>query len=382
MNKLRVVTSGPLWSSGPVADQDFAPEGLSIIISAFGGFWSAKFSISGKQGEIDWWLQNGLGLHVEIYDEQTGVVWEGFVDRLSGNVGSLSFSLGPLTDIANRVRLVYSTIYVDADTGETVLGERERTDWANDTDSQARWAIIPKILSSAGSTADNAEDMRDRFLAERAWPRSMSRRWSSQTPGQSSVTVECLGYVHFLNYPYYSTTTGTQGLSVKLAAILTYNPNSSWLTFDTRHLDTNTGIVVPAYEQKDRIALTLIKDIVARGDSNYNRWLFGVYENRRVYYQQAPDTIGYYQRLSDGNVRVDTQSGGSVLYWNVRPGAWVFFPDFLTGATEKADLRADHRAMFVESSNFMDPDELTLEGGDVDRLSQLLAQLGLAGIGA
>jgi len=153
------------------------------------------------------------------------------------------------------------------------------------------------------------------------------------------------------------------------------------LAFNTSHVDENT-LQVPAWEDEDNLAWSVIKGIVARGDTSYNRWLFGVYDNLEAYYYAAPTVAEYQQRLSQPRSRVEHVEGDEVYPWKVRPGKWIIFPDFLTGQAAEVDLRDDPRAMFIESVKYTAPTDLQFRGGDVDSVNALVAQLGLMGVGA
>jgi len=281
-------------------------------------------------------------------------------------------------DVANRVDLVYSTL--DYTTDPPTVGGRDNVGYTNDTDSQADWGILPKVLTTGGADDADAAAILDTYLAEHAQP-ATSKAWRNDAATDLSVTVECLGYVHWLNFPYNSTTSGEENASVKIANVLGGTPNSSWLTYGTTNVSSNT-YQVAAYDDEDKIGWSIIKETVARGDASTNRWTFGVYANRAAYYEAAPTTVEYQQRLGDPKIRVETTAGLEVYPWNVLPAKWLLFPDFLVGKTTPADLRDDPRALFIESVTYRAPWSLDLIGGAVDTLPQLLAQLGLSGVGA
>jgi hypothetical protein len=168
--------------------------------------------------------------------------------------------------------------------------------------------------------------------------------------------------------------------SEKIIAVLQATPNLAWLAYDTDNVDPNT-VQVHHYEDGFNLAWAIIKDIVARGGTTNERWIFGIYNDLEAHYEAAPTDVEYVQRLSDPKVRIETTSGGEVYPWNVKPGKWLEFPDFLIGKTQPAELREDARMLFIEGITYRAPYTLEIRGGDVDRLSQLLGQLGLTGIG-
>jgi len=176
-------------------------------------------------------------------------------------------------------------------------------------------------------------------------------------------------------------TDGSINASSKITNVIAAAPNA-WIGFgSTNYIDTN-ALQAGAWEDEDRLALNIIKGAVAMGDASQNRWLFGVYANRECHYYQAPTELEYQMRLSELGIQLETMQGARIRPWAVMPGDWLLFPDFLVGRTIPTALREDPRAMFLESGTFKAPWSLTLKGGDMDELPQLLAQYGLAGVGA
>lgn len=346
-------------------------------ISAIGGYDEAAFTLNLSQLEIEDWLARGLGRHIEVFNFALVKVWEGFVNELSINLGPLSVIHGPLLEVGNRVSLYYST--VDTSTNPPTVGIRDVVGPYNDATSQAVYGIIPKILSTGGSDATRGAILAQSYLAEHDLPET-GKTFNNQSASQPSITVRCRGYRDWLNYPYNSTTTGLQNASTKITSILAATPNSTWLIYGTTNIDTNT-VQVKAWENDNNIAWNLIKGITAKGGTSYERWLFGVYNNREVYYQAAPTTLEYIQRLTEP-LTLETTTGEIVYPWDARPGMWLLFSDFLVGRSEPANLREDQRAMFIESVTYSAPYGLQLTGAKIGTLDQRLAQYGLSGIGA
>ena len=381
---ISIVSELPLWLTGTDSwHLTQQVRSYNHIIEALGGYWSAEFTIRGGRHLADDWMQEGLGRHIEVYDHSLTCIWEGFVNKLVVNYGPLAVTRGPLLDIANRVAITYSGIEYDEDENP-VVGTRTTTDItdaaANDTDSQDLWGIIPKVLSTGGMEESDAEAVRNTYLENYKLPRT-SKEVRSDASKETSVTVSCLGYVQWLNWPYNTTSTGTENASTKIENILGDTPNSSWLSYDTSHVDSNT-LQVPAWEDEDRTAWSVVKNVVARGDSSQARWLFGVYAGREAFYEAAPTVVEYQQRLSQARSIVEHVDGDEVYPWKVVPGKWLMFPDFLIGQAAELNLRDDPRAMFIETVKYTMPWTVDLKGGTVDTLSALVAQLGLSGIGA
>ena len=134
--------------------------------------------------------------------------------------------------------------------------------------------------------------------------------------------------------------------------------------------------------QDDPLAGNYIMGMVARGDTTYNRYTFGIYANRVAWYTVMPTTQAYIWHVGSGG-EVTTVQGAIVKPWDVLPARWVQIPDFMIGRVNASSaMRGDPRFMFIESLTFSAPYSLTLNGAKVSKLPQILGQLGLSGIGA
>lgn len=350
-------------------------DGYGHEISTFGGFDSAKISVALSQSDLEEWIERGLGRHIIAYDDANEIVFEGFVNALNATLGSLDYSHGPLLDIANRVRLVYSTFLAGGQ------GVRATTDWAEELDSIARFGQWERVLSSGGVSAGEANQIRDTYLAENSSP-TTSRQQSYSNDGGDAfrLDLDILGYIHWLQYTYTQTvTTGNGNLSDKLIAILNADPNGIVNT-NLSGIQANT-LQVPLVENDLPLAIDLVKNLTSRGDANERRYGFGLYANRLVRYGPVSEQIDYMQHLTDPARQVRTPGGQIVKPWNVKPGRWVFFPDFMVGRVQpRTALRDDPRMAFIENVSYQAPWGVSFNGSKSSRLDQKLARLGLSGI--
>lgn len=342
-------------------------------IRAFGGYWEASASQAATLEQAEEWLENGLGRHVEIYDDTLSLVWEGFVDSVGIEVAGLQMSRGPLVDIANKVKLIYSTI----DTTDGGFGARAETSYAENTTSQGLYGELVKILSSGGVAQGEAEQLRDTFLAENAYPITTTRLALGGASDSVRVSISLKGYCRlFETYPFASATTGQQNLSARLSAIIDDDPNS-YFSSSNADITTNT-VQVGAWENDDPTAWDSLKSLVAMGDASENRYLFGVYGGRKIVYEAAPTTVEYVREIrSGGDLR--TPQGLIVPPWRVSPGKWVRFTDLLIGRSSTA-FRQDPRLMFIERVVYSMPRGLQLDGSRLSTVDQRLARLGLSGL--
>jgi hypothetical protein len=365
---------------GKGSQELITPDSYSHTIEAVGGYWPADFTFKKSRNEMDDWMQSGIGRHVEVYHDSLERVWEGFVNEITVNYGALSVTRGPFLDIGNRVSVQYSG--VDTSVIPPIVGVEVQTLWEDNDASQDRYGIWEKLLTSGEISATDAESIRDTYLAENSQP-ATSHTWSPASAGQASITVNCLGYVHLLNYIYNQTTNvGQVDTDAKILEVLAEDPNVSWLDVNTDHVGAPASAVqVPRYEYENRLAWELIEDCVSRGDANANRWLFGIYNDREAWYWQAPDDLEYTTMLSDPGQRVYDIAGVQVPYALLRPGHWLLFADILVGQQDPDSLQDDPRYLFIERVTYTAPNGLTLEGGQSNKLSQIIARLGLGGLG-
>lgn len=344
-------------------------------ISAFGGYWSARIRLDGRQVDLEDWYERGLDRRIVAYSPDGLVVWEGFVNSVRLTLGGLQKTIGPVLEIANNVRLIYSFIT----TGGQDIGLRLTTADADDADSQARYGILEKVLSTGGVTSTNADQLRDMYLLERARP----QRSDDFTigGGGTGVELDCAGYVRRLEtYAYDDSALGVSAIETKIATVLDDDPNN--ILGSSNALLEASGLNVLSFDDDNRVAMNVIKELVQLGNSSADRMLFGVYANRQSRYQAVVQQTDYAQSLGDTGQRIYTELGALIEPWYVLPGKWLRITDVLVGrAQDTTDLRDDPRFMFIETATFTAPDGIALRGGKDSRLDQRLARLGLSGIG-
>lgn len=354
-------------------------DSYSHELAAFGGYWSASMRWKENKERAEDWLELGLGRRVVTRNPAGLVVWEGFVNQVAIRLGELSVTRGPLLNVTNAVQLTYS--WVDPSAG-VAIGARAKTDWAQDNDSTDRYGILQKGLSSGGTQPTTADQLRDLYLEENRRPETSQQVSIGSGGDEISVSIDCLGYVHYLDtYLYNQTdTSGEIDLSAKLQAVLAADPNSLF-TSTYANITTNETPVL-AIDNDDRRAMNIVKDLLGYGDVSLNRYLFGIYGDRIPYYAPVVEQVDYTRRLSDSSQQILTPGGQIVEPWDVQPGKWLMYLDFFVGRVESTTtLRDDPRAVFIESVSYQAPRSLNISGSKIRRLDQKLAQLGLSGIG-
>lgn len=362
---LSAIYSLPLWQSmriPPVGDLTNQLNSYSQTISALGGYDNASIGLGVTIPEIDDWLENGLGRHVEVYGDSLNC-FEGFVNSMSISLGPLSITRGPLLNVANRAWGHYSEYETGTD-GVTATSQ--------DASSQARYGIRPRILNIGQVSAATAAKVVATFLEENRWPETST----TYSQGENlALTLDIQGYFHLLDIPYINVGTGTYTLREKLIEVLNYEPNGLFNT-DMAGLEPNGLSVFRA--EKDKKCWDAIKDMVNMGsESSNSRMLFGIYAGRKAIYETIPTTIEYNRQIFS-NTKIQS-ADGEVEPYLVRPGKWLEFSDFGAGLTTP-DRRNNPRYMFIEAVTYTAPYDLSLTGGKVENLPQQLAKLGLQGI--
>lgn len=347
-------------------------ESYSHTIQAVGGYWSAQFKINTDQLTLEKWVTGGLGRHIEVTDNATVIIWEGFVNKISASLGPLDFVTGPMMNVDNDVTLSYTTLDT---TGIAPVFGAPKTLQVTNTASIAKYGQWPAVVNGGDMSDARAADQIGSYLAENAWPTN-SKSVNMGNAANPQVTVECLGYIHLYDKMPYTAAAGVDiNLSDKIIAVLSAQLNS--ITDTNFNYIASNVLQVPPIEDKQNSGWQVIKTLLSLGDAAFNRYLFGMYANQMPVYAAAPLTLEYQQQLSDPEQKVTIPGGGRVLPWHVLPGKWLAFSDFLVGEIEPDDLRQDPRAMFIESLTYTAPWGLQMHGGKTDTFAQRLAQTGL-----
>ena len=325
--------------------------------------------------EIEHWLQQGLCAHVRVEDESASRIWEGFVDEIAIRIGGYSLSLGPVMDIANSVRVEYTR----QDTVSSTTNQREQrfTAPAENTQSEQRFGALTKFLSGGTLPTTAANQMRNLYLAEKAWPKGYQTLSIGSGAGDMiDILFKCVGYYARLDVPARWSASGTVNLSDKIITIVGYEKNG---LFTGAQLDVATNTTqVPAGEQESCTLWELLVGMLPYSDASFNRYTFGVYENRRVIYAPTPTEIAYVSDLVEGTQQVRTPTGVRLAPWQIKPAQWIFFSSLRGARDISADLRQDPRAAFIETVRFTAPDKLEISGGPADSLPQMMGRFGLA----
>lgn len=352
-------------------------EGYSHELASFGGFNQASISLGNQPiGTLEDWTENGLGREMKVTSGDNQIVFEGFINQMDFEVAGFSFSLGPFLDIANRIALTYS--YVDTSTGTAITGLRATSPWYTDDISIGKYGVQSKMLSSGGIDLDAVDGLIALALDRLAQPQRTEDLNLSGSGETFSIKLTIAGWWNMFEKYVYNNTADPTAINVsdKLIAIVAAEPN---LLFKSSGIQKN-DLQVSSWENDNAEAWGLIKANVNLGDTGFNRYTFGVYENRLVRYGPVENKVTYYRPVGEKLQTLLDESDNRVPPWLVRPGYWVRVRD-LTPARKTVNDFNDIGYVFIESLSYSAPDNLSLNGGHNYRLTQRLAQLGLSGIG-
>lgn len=348
-------------------------------ISSEFGFDRASINFAVNRGDISQWLNEGLGMDIDVRGLAGEQVWNGFVDSVDINDGGRKISVGRLSDLANRIYVTYAQIIEDAI--EPIVGEQISTEDANDYESQSQYGVWEKAVSAGSRTTLDAEQIRDTVLAKYAYPTTSYDISGSSDP---TVILKCLGYYRFLEAFTYTNFDNDEITSdAKLKLVLAASPNRVLSTDYTEIAPSSTYALT--YEDRYRTGITIAKELASFGDASDNTWVFGVYEDRVVSFNVVPGNLDYQHKRGTGSI-VERFGGGPVDPWSVRPGRWLFMPDIILGGEElpipntRAQFYSDKRVAFIERVKYTAPQGFSIQGTRVSKGSQGLARWGLGSL--
>ena len=310
--KPTIDTSTPLYTpDGTLITDQIGQQADSYAheIAADGGYWSARITFPAPRQVLETWFEQGLNRHIEVYGPELTKVWEGFVNQITYSAGTLSAVHGPLMQVGNRASVTYTPI-LDATTNPPTVGTQTTTTILDDDDSRALYGVFETVLSQGqlldDGVTDQAEQIRNTYLAENAWPQSSEEIGLGDT-AQPSITLDCLGYVHRLQrYVMQDTNHVTVVVSNddgtgKLQLAIADDPNGLFPQTWT-YTEDNLSLV-SRYENDNRTAWDVITELVSTGDTNYDRYTFGVYNDRLAHYAVVPTAVAYQHRIADAGMR-------------------------------------------------------------------------------
>lgn len=188
---------------------------------------------------------------------------------------------------------------------------RAETSWQDNIQSQSEYGIREEVLLKSGMSDDAALALTTRELARKSWATVIPP--SSLLPtrlSENSLFVTFLGYAFTLSGKNTSLIGVQDEASNQITALVEESEfisvgvvenNSLLFRLDNREV----------YKIWDAIA-----DITEPGDADGNRWECGVYNDRRLFYNQCSSYP--VARVRNGNIL--DPGGGQIQGWFAKPG--------------------------------------------------------------
>ncbi len=347
--------------------------------TAMGGDDSASCVVIATPAEAERILTDYLGCTVQTYvDNPIVPVWEGFISRITLEIGGVVFSRS-LESMSNRVNVTYYN------SDSAAADKTEQTAKVNNGLSQAKYGIKEGSYD-AGVHYDNSDKTHKTALGSMvlgvySWPQYSTE---VRTPGAVVVRLEMQGFYHVWEWENYrntgTTKYGAGGMLRRLLAFADANaPSNASYIYDTRLvgdppplMGTNAAFNISEESKTGQTYWQFAQGIVEAGDG-VSAWVLQITRPdpntglRQVYYQPANTAVAYVMRpLTEPNV-IRTPYGTRVNGWDVEPDRAVEFTDVLSfdklegDNPKKAYISAVEYDADAQSVSIQSGDDLTLE---------------------
>ena len=371
------ISQNPLSTTASSYFNQWTPLNWTHQSDADFGFKQCSFDLVGRPYDLEEMIYNGLTRRVTRYSEDGNVViFDGYIDQMTLTEPGMRVR-ADTRDLYNSVVVVYTQL----NTGVNPPTETANTATAaaTDSDSQAMYGTKelihrPPIVKM---TAGMATQLRDNLLAQYKSPKPTADVVSGERTAR--LHVVCSGYMGTLDWRVYNQTvnSGTQNASSEVIDILA----ASGSFVSGSKIDLNST-QVNKYTGDYTVALKRLQDIAAIGDTNNNRWLVYMYEDREIYYEQQAYSITYFRRMSDPKQQIFDLFGRTVPYWEIRPNTWIRTSDIQPFEVTPSDLIDDRSAMYIESVRWNEnTNTINLWGSKANTPQVLVARMSNQGEG-
>jgi len=333
-------------------------------IDGVGGFDTASCDIAVRsRDEGQEFLDQFIGNRVAFYADNPVVpIWEGFINRMTFSAGGVDYSIS-LDEMANRVRVVYTTLSTDPATTQGAAA----TTTAKSAYSQSLYGIKQEQIDLGLMTAGTGvTHLRDTVIAQKALPKSSIKPGSG---GGGLLHIEFLGFYHTLMWEDFRQPTAAAvqlGNFVDTIVGGILNGTTFFDNSDTSLTIANTN-TINQQTLKGETVWDVLKKIQETGNTT-NYFVIGISPTdfqlgtRRFYYQIASTDIVYTARQSDG-LRIRNLYGQLVPPWTVRPDAGVRVSDTLIGWNGIGDNPAE---TYITKIDYDSNQQTAIYSGDDD----------------
>lgn len=283
-----------------------------------------------------WGAFNYLRAPIEVYDEDSRMVWWGYVSKITVPEGAVKFTMG-IDDVYNTVATSYTTV-ATTDTPSVQAG----TAWATDALSINDFGAKEKIITGNDATATTAAALRDNFLARYRYPIQNVEFGSS-----NKIQFECSGWWNTLNWTYYtSTDTSSIDTMTQVSNMITAEGQfMAGITID----GATSGLTSPAYRDpfdKQKTVMLDVQSLLQVGNSSGKRYMAKVTHARYVFIEPEPSEDVQYLMTNSGTI--ETLNGMEISPARCLVGAWVA----IKGAQSVQFGTSSARPVFIESAEY------------------------------
>ena len=302
----------PLYPTGTVR---IDPNSYQHKIQDMGGFHTCKFDVIGPDEVIGEMMDNGLGREVRTYNHQGLVSWYGIITTMR-QATQISTRIETLEKAANKIKVYLNIKQISQQVTVTI----------NDTDMQNAYGILELVDSlnvriTDNTRADTRAELLKKDLADPHRLKEFRDKGDLKLPiGISKLSVFASGYIWYLKRRLYNSyTKGNGNASTVIDSIIT----AVGQFVDSSSVETNTQQAWKRYNNDD-MAWDVITTLGETGDTADERFIAGMYENRKfVYEKRAATTLPNITLWKDSKNNITDRFGRPLAGMLVRPNTYL-----------------------------------------------------------
>lgn len=274
-----------------------------------------------------WELIKLLRCPVEVYGEDGGIKWWGYVNRVIIPHGKLRVGLG-LSGLYNKVDVAYT----------------DGTATSSDTQSVAEFGTKEFYINLSNATQTEGENYRDTYLANHQY----AVPEIELSGGNEEIVIECNGWWQTLGWKYYTQAdTGAVENTTQITDMVT----SCGQFLNGVVIENTSGLTSVPTRDGTGTALNYIIELLNAGSSNARPMLAYVDSRRYLHVYERPAERTDFIMRDDG--KLETVLGKLVEPENCLAAIWVKLkgtPDVLGGVNVL-------RPFFIERAEYVEQDE-------------------------
>ena len=271
-------------------------------------------------------------------------------DALEADLDVALTTRGWQGETAAKVPISYVVSHVER------AGASEATAWAETTDSSNIYGESCFIDVRGEMIQAAAEGIRDRRLAEHAYPNSVPTGGLANDDApmrrEAYIDVVCAGYVYSMNRRFMEVDVIPAAVSTQVGVLVDGTADAAELV-TAGNIDTNAGISPSLlYSEMPGRLWDICEELAEQGDGSGARWVAGVYEGRKLNYEAAATTVTHYWR----NGKLYDATGVEVYPTMIRPNFILEMDAVPFGITPgSANAWDNPRQYFIEEVEFIAP---------------------------